>query len=901
MDSPSSTDRRQAWVRSSRHWLTLEDAEPHEPHGPSPISDTLPDDEVFFEGCSAGKIESWLQGCGPELGQEDPGHLTIESLLKAGSSFEDDLSLGAEGGLKASVTRSVSQHCVLMPSAMWPCLLRFLTSLSGMPLHVYRRPHLSTAAFGPTLPLSPQPHTHSPTTNNEPFVSENAPVSSLSGTLVRFIHSPLSFLPLMRLIIHKAKWRAATVLNVGEDGQDAGRCPLLLPPPRPRQKGPAASAPQRLGLPFACLGHSMASSGLSSATSKTASSVSEVLQMCSEDAEETLYQLGFGCDEPQVTARIPARFFSFPSQLRGINFRLFLESQLCRLREEDPGLSLASRFRQVEVLTAMANAFYSLYSHVSRTPLQKLAPPELSFSMSPVESKIGQRFFSSVRSEPKSPVERFKDTVSKMCLYTGSSSRCSDSASPHASPHKRSSLPDLVGMVIGNVKLEGTRDQDSGHEDKRNTEDMMERRDGEEQRESERGGVGNRGGERGELVEKDSQRNVENSIDLSDMKSEKQKEKVVELCEMDSERQGEKTIDLSDMESERQEEKVVELTEMDSERQGEKTIDLSDMESERQGEKVVELSEMDNERQGERVVETGLNKTQSQMESLMGRTEAVRDAARRLRFSEPEPQPCASRRLNAASLIPKVKPAAGIAPIAKVTHDVICPQIIESVHQAPFTQPHQTPFLEEGCRPDQRTVPSVGQDTLPATRDTGLETNERVSKETRDERCFEDVCSDKTRPLASTPISYGSRSEERPPCQITVTGWEGDGAALYVGKPEKKGVAHSSAKAAVTQVSPTSNSGKNRNYLSPVRPPSLGRDLHSNQQANSFELEEVHSAGEDEMGQSEGQILMVSPGLSAVKRQREVFLRGDSLHSDSSGYAEEECNPRSSSPEKEGS
>ncbi|KAG9340623.1 hypothetical protein JZ751_021179 [Albula glossodonta] len=764
MDSPSSTDRRQAWVRSSRHWLTLEDAEPHEPHGPSPISDTLPDDEVFFEGCSAGKIESWLQGCGPELGQEDPGHLTIESLLKASSSFEDDLSLGAE----------------------------------------------------------------------------------------------------------------ATVLNIGEDGQDAGRCPLLLPPPRPRQKGPAASAPQRLGLPFACLGHSMASSGLSSATSKTASSVSEVLQMCSEDAEETLYQLGFGCDEPQVTARIPAR-----------------------------------RFRQVEVLTAMANAFYSLYSHVSRTPLQKLAPPELSFSMSPVESKIGQRFFSSVRSEPKSPVERFKDTVSKMCLYTGSSSRCSDSASPHASPHKRSSLPDLVGMVIGNVKLEGTRDQDSGHEDKRNTEDMMERRDGEEQRESERGGVGDRGGERGELVEKDSQRNVENAIDLSDMKSEKQKEKVVELCEMDSERQGEKTIDLSDMESERQEEKVVELTEMDSGRQGEKTIDLSDMESERQGEKVVELSEMDSERQGERVVETGLNKTQSPMELLMGRTEAVRDAARRLRFSEHEPQPCSSWRLSAdpgtpvqllksASLIPKVKPAAGIAPIAKVTHDVICPQIIESVHQAPFTQPHQTPLLEEGCRPDTRTVPSVGQDTLPATRDTGLGTNERESKETQ-QRCFEDVCSDKARPLASTPISYGSRSEERPPCQITVTGWEGDGAALYVGKPEKKGVAHSSAKAAVTQVSPTSNSGRNRNYLSPVRPPSLGRDLDSNQQANSFELEEVHSAGEDEMGQSEGQILVVSPGLSAVKRQREVFLRGDSLHSDSSGYAEEECNPRSSSPEKEGS
>ncbi|KAF3690058.1 Protein TESPA1 Thymocyte-expressed positive selection-associated protein 1 [Channa argus] len=172
--------------------------------------------------------------------------------------------------------------------------------------------------------------------------------------------------------------------------------------------------------------------------------VSEVLQMCSEDAEETLYELGFGCDEPQVTVRIPPRFFTFPSQAQGINFRLFLDSQIRRIREEDPSLSLASRFRQVQVLTAMANAFYSLYSHVSRTPLQKLDTPEFTFS-SPVE-RI-ERFRSSVRSEPRSPVERLKDTVSKMCLYTGSP-RGSDSSSPQTSPRKRASLPDVVGAVL---------------------------------------------------------------------------------------------------------------------------------------------------------------------------------------------------------------------------------------------------------------------------------------------------------------------------------------------------------------------------------------------------------------------------------------------------------------------
>ncbi|XP_019748555.1 protein TESPA1-like [Hippocampus comes] len=73
------------------------------------------------------------------------------------------------------------------------------------------------------------------------------------------------------------------------------------------------------------------------------SNVSEVLQSRSEDAEEMLWQLGFGCDDPQLTVRIPPRFLSFPSQVRGINFRLFLESQVRRIREEDPSLCIASK------------------------------------------------------------------------------------------------------------------------------------------------------------------------------------------------------------------------------------------------------------------------------------------------------------------------------------------------------------------------------------------------------------------------------------------------------------------------------------------------------------------------------------------------------------------------------
>ncbi|XP_051568804.1 protein TESPA1-like isoform X2 [Myxocyprinus asiaticus] len=299
MESPSKIDRRQAWALSSRRKLTVREAEQRSSTVEDPHSHFSFQDDVFLDGYSAGKIETWLQGCGNEASSAKTRHLTIGA-LKTGTSFEDDLSLGAEA----------------------------LCAASDVPQ--YSKPQ------------------------------------------------------------------------------------------------------QKLNLPLFNMGHSVASTALSSTTNRTASSVSEVLKMRSEDAEETLFQLGFGCEEPQVTTRVPVRFFNFSSQLRGINFRLFLESQLSRVRQEDPCLSLASRFQQVEALTAMANAFYSLYSHVSRTPLQKLAPPQFTFSSLFVERIMSR---TSVRSEPRSPVERLKDTISKMCLYTGSHG--SDSVSPSSSPHKQ--------------------------------------------------------------------------------------------------------------------------------------------------------------------------------------------------------------------------------------------------------------------------------------------------------------------------------------------------------------------------------------------------------------------------------------------------------------------------------
>lgn len=71
-------------------------------------------------------------------------------------------------------------------------------------------------------------------------------------------------------------------------------------------------------------------------------SVLDILRLRAEDPEETLFELGFGCDEPQLNIRIPSRFFTFPSQARGINFRLYLDSQLQRIQDEDPSLTLAS-------------------------------------------------------------------------------------------------------------------------------------------------------------------------------------------------------------------------------------------------------------------------------------------------------------------------------------------------------------------------------------------------------------------------------------------------------------------------------------------------------------------------------------------------------------------------------
>ncbi|XP_029989772.1 protein TESPA1 isoform X2 [Sphaeramia orbicularis] len=581
----------------------------------------------------------------------------------------------------------------------------------------------------------------------------------------------------------------AYALNGGQitPGADFAHHPSI----KQRRSRLTSSTPrQQLCMPSLSLGQSMASSCPSSSTCKTSSSVSEVLKMCSEDAEETLYELGFGSDEPQVTVRIPPRFFTFPSQAQGINFRLFLDSQLRRIREEDPSLSLASRFRQVQVLTAMANAFYSLYSHVSRTPVQKLATPEFNFS-SPVE-KI-ERFRSNIRSEPRSPVERLKDTVSKMCLYTGSP-RGSDSTSPQLSPSKQQSLPDVVDIMLEKVKPGVNKKLDLEEPDDRNSAmDVIFNSDGDKSCYS--------------CQEEQTQLTVRNTIEA--VQDSEQTDKI-DTCE--------------------------------------NSVNLEDTDSKTHSTRTSLASSLS----GETVIEVG-------RQFVSFPSERKSDSSQRM---------------------------ADLKAVAKVSYDLICPQIVENVHQAPFscqyihgTKTNILPLISSETESTDRACPISHRNH---------ETQTGISA-AYEQSCFgpADVSSLGTQTQVDTSqIHLLAANCSSPQYCITVTV---EGEDISSSSLNTLDSSHISTLPPAQTCEESTGDGKSQ-YLNPMTHHGQGHNSSNLQQVNSFELEEMHSAGEDDFGQPEHGRTAASP-LSTKRQFKGEVARGDSVQSDSSGYAEEEVSP----------
>ncbi|XP_032905712.1 protein TESPA1 [Amblyraja radiata] len=184
--------------------------------------------------------------------------------------------------------------------------------------------------------------------------------------------------------------------------------------------------------------------------------ISQILELYREDPEDILYNLGFGMEEPNITAKIPSRFFSYTSHANGINFRVFLEAQVKRLGEENPSYTLASRFRQIEVLTTMANALTSLYSRVSKTPVTKIGPAH-QFSFSPEKTKKWQ--------EGKHPggkaVQKLRKTITKLCLY-GAPKELGNPKQRKESSSKASSGPDQSQGCSAKAECVKTEPRGSG-------------------------------------------------------------------------------------------------------------------------------------------------------------------------------------------------------------------------------------------------------------------------------------------------------------------------------------------------------------------------------------------------------------------------------------------------------
>ncbi|XP_072323466.1 protein ITPRID1 isoform X2 [Scyliorhinus torazame] len=91
-------------------------------------------------------------------------------------------------------------------------------------------------------------------------------------------------------------------------------------------------------------------------------SVVELLNLWHHDPEDLLLDLGFGKEEADISAKIPARFINSSSVATGINLGVFLDAQKLRMEMESP--NLYNRFQQLEALQKANDMFSSLYTDI---------------------------------------------------------------------------------------------------------------------------------------------------------------------------------------------------------------------------------------------------------------------------------------------------------------------------------------------------------------------------------------------------------------------------------------------------------------------------------------------------------------------------------------------------------